>query len=78
MEMLLKGNAVDGSERKCIRHCVASSFGIPSQVETFPPHLALVFGSQGLNKLLHAERSPHQNRDPLERSDKRSDLNTCQ
>lgn len=44
----------------------------------FAPHLALVFGSQGLDELLHAERSPHQDRDPLERSDESADVNTRQ
>lgn len=44
------------------------------RTSTFAPHLALVFGSQGLDELLHAERSPHQNRDPLERSDESADV----
>lgn len=55
-----------------------SSFRLAAQVETFPPHLALIFGSQGLDELLHAEWSPHHNRDPLKRSDESGVMNTRQ
>lgn len=35
------------------------------QLSTTCPHLALVLGSQRVDELLHAERFPHQHRDPL-------------